>query len=470
MMGKGVIVATILYRLRRKSLLNSYIIMKTFIVFFFLIGWCWVSGSFAAERSEFEYFLPLEGAGEVDAPVRVALAPEVITLTSNQFADLRVFDDQGQETPFIIYTQQPVPAIAFDWQVLSYQSSAGMQTVVLERPAHIRGTVKELGVDTPNRDFEKELEIFASADQQSWKSLTRAVIFDFSSRINLRKTHLEFPATTAKYLKIQVHENIASQEQGENLRFRYKDLEFAVSEQPRTDELTLTRFHSQALPENARPVEFSHTIFAQPTISLDQDKNSIISLGRVNLPLERVNLRIGKGFFYRTVELFVAQQDQDDAHFSVAQDVIYRVPGIDEEKTSLEFRQTQYPYLRLKIVNHDNPPLTVQEVTVLWAQRDLYFIPEPGRSYALYCSGNAVQTPKYDIQQLIPPKYDRLLHYAEWQTGTLQKNPNYRAQADRDTRAKLERYLFIGFVILIAAALGWWMLQLMKKVERHDKE
>ncbi|MDY0095646.1 MAG: DUF3999 family protein [Candidatus Vecturithrix sp.] len=446
-------------------------IMKTFIIFFSLVAWCWISASFAAERSEFEYFLPLEGAGEVDTPVRVALTPEVVTLTSNQFADLRVFDDQGQETPFILYTQQPAPANAFDWQALSYQSSAGTQTVMLERPAHIRGTVQELGIDTPNRDFEKKAEIFASVDQQSWTLMFTGVMFDFSSRINLRKTHLEFPATAAKYLKIQIYENIAPQEQEENLRFRYKDLEFAVTGQAGVaEELTLTRFHSRALPENARPVEFSHTTVVQPETYLDENKNTIVSLGRVNLPLERVDLRIGKGFFYRTVELLAAQQDQDDAYFSVAQDVIYRVPGIEEEKTTLEFRQTQYPYLRLKIVNHDNPPLTVQEATVLWAQRDLYFIPEPGRSYALYCSGNAVQTPKYDIEQLIPQRYDRLLNYAEWQTGALQKNPNYRAKADPDARAKLERYLFVGFVILIAAGLGMWMLQLMKKAERHDKE
>lgn len=444
--------------------------MKTLMIFFSLLGWCCVSACFAAERSDFEYFLSLEGTGEADTPVRMALAPELIALTSNQFADLRVFDDQGKETPYIIYTQQPAPASSFDWQVLTYHSSAGVQTVVLERPVHIRGIVQELVVDTPNRDFEKKIEIFASSNQQAWTLLAAGAIFDFSSRINLRKTRLEFLATTTKYLKIQLHENIALPEQGENLRFRYKDLEFAVGEQFGTSELTLTRFRSQAMPEDARSVEYSHMTFVQPQAHLDEDKNTIVSLGRVNLPLERVNLRLDKGFFYRTVELLTAQQDQDDAYFAVAQDVIYRVPGIDEEKTFLEFHQPQYPYLRLKIVNHDNPPLKVQEVTVFWAQRDLYFIPEPGRSYALYCNGPAGQAPKYDIQQLIPQKSDHLWRYPEWQTGTLQKNSDYRAQIDLNARAKFERYLFIGFVILIAAGLGLWMLQLMKKVERSYKE
>ena len=454
------------YRLKNKTLH----VMKTLCIFCSLAVWCCASASFAAERSDFEYLLALAGNGEADTPVRVMLAPEVITLTSNQFADLRVFDDQGQETPYIIYTQQSAPAIAFDWQILSYQGSAGTQTVTLERPAHIRGTVQALEIETPDRDFEKGLQIFASADQQSWTLLTTGAMFDFSSRINLRKTRLEFPATAATYLKIQIQENTAPQEQGENLRFRYKDLEFAVNDQFGTSELALTRFHSQALPENARPVEFSRTTFAQPKTYLDENNNTIVALGRVNLPLERVDLQIGKGFFYRTVELFVAQQDQDDAYFKAAQDVIYRVPGIDEEKTALELGQPQYPYLRLKIVNHDNPPLTVQEVTILWARRDLYFIPEPGRSYAVYCSGNASQTPKYDIQQIIPQKFDRLLLYPGWQTGALQKNPDYRAKADPNARAKLERYLFIGFVILIAAGLGAWMLQLMKKVEQNYKD
>ena len=430
----------------------------------------WVSLSFAAERSEFEYLLSLEGAGEADVPVRVPLTPEATTLTSNYFADLRVFDDQGQEVPYIIYTQQPAPTISFEWKVLSYQSSKGTQMVVLERPDHIQGTVQALIVDTPNHDFEKGIELFTSIDRQSWELLTAGAIFDFSSRINLRKTRLEFAATSARYFKVQIHENTAPQEQGENLRFRYKELEFTVNEQRGTDELTLTHFHSQAMSENARPVQYSRMTFTQPKIYLDQDKNTIVSLGRVNLPMERVALRIGKGFFYRTVALLAAQQDQDDAYSVVAQDVIYRVPGIAEENTTLEFRQVQYPYIRLKIVNHDNPPLTVQEVTVLWAQRSLYFIPEVGRSYALYCSGQGIQAPKYDIQQLIPQKFEHLLSYPEWKTGTLQKNPDYRAKADPNARAKFERYLFIGFVILISAGLGLWMLQLMKKVEQNYKE
>lgn len=444
--------------------------MKIFMMLFSLVLWCWISASFAAERSEFEYLLPLEGTGEADAPVRVPLTPEVITLTSKHFADLRVFDDQGQEIPYIVYAQQPAPTSSFEWKILSYQSSEGMQTVALERPAHVQGTVQTLVVDTPNRDFERKIEIFSSDDRQSWELLTAGAIFDFSSQINLRKTRLEFPATAAKYLKVQIQENTTPAAQGENLRFRYKELEFAVNEQRGIEELTLTRFHSQVLPENARPVELSSKSFTQPKIYLDEAKNTIVSLGRVNLPLERVGLRVGKDFFYRTVELLAARQDQDDAYFPVAEDVIYRVPGIAEENTMLEFRQPQYPYVRLKIVNHDNPPLNVQEVTVLWSQRDLYFIPEAGRSYSLYCGGQDTQAPQYDIQQLISQQFERLLSYPEWQIGNLQKNPTYRPKADSNTRVQFERYLFIGFVILIAAGLGLWMLQLMKKVERSYKE
>lgn len=444
--------------------------MKTFMMLFFLVLWCWISASFAAERSEFEYLLPLEGTGKSDVPVRVPLTADLITLTSNHFADLRVFDDLGQETPYIIYPQRPAPTRFFEWKILSYQSSAGAQRMVLERPSHIQGPVQDLFVETPDRDFEKGIEVFGSLDRQAWELLERGTIFDFSSRIHLRNTRLEFAAAPARYLKVQIQENTTLQEQSENLRFRYKDLEFAVNEQHEPEELTLTRFQSQSLPEYARPVEYSRLTFTQPKNTLDENKNTIVSLGRVNLPLERVDLRIGKGFFYRTVELLAAQQDREDAYSPVAQDVIYRVPGIAGEKTTLEFRQVQYPYIRLNIVNHDNPPLTVQEVTVLWAQRDLYFIPEAGRNYRLYCSGQGVRTPKYDIQQIIPQKYDRLLSYPEWQIGTLQQNRAYRPKANPNARAQFERYLFIGFVLLIAAGLGLWMLQLMKKVEHSYKE
>lgn len=422
----------------------------------------------AAERSDFRFEAFIQSGEESNVPVRLALAHNVIAETSRGFADLRLFDNLGVEIPYVIYTQHRPerPAAYFTWKVVDYQSADGTQIIFLERPVE-GGAFTDVKMITTARDFQKVVTVYASDDRRFWKQIAADMVFDFSSHIDLRKTALELPETDALYLKVILKDTSKVIEHGEDIRLRYKDLEFTLSG-VKTGDIKIDGFSSHIGRRSPEEPYFDQAVFTHPKMFLDQDGNTVVALGRVNLPVERASLKIKNAYYYRRIELWVAETDEETAYARVAQDVVYRIPGISEAKHTLSFHQPQHAYVRLKVINHDNPPLQVEEVTITWVRRNLYFIPEAGRRYTLYCGGKDIRPPHYESQRLVPNRYDQLMRYAEWKVSALQENEVYKPKVDLRSKAKFEQYLLTMLMIVLACGMAYWTFRLMKKIpERH---
>lgn len=433
-----------------------------FICILVLIGIWEIAG--AVERSDFQFKAPLTGSKKAGMPVRLALPLAVIAETARGLTDLRLFDDLGTEVPYCIYKQRrPEQSSAyFMWQILDYHPAGSAQTIIMERPKQ-GGTFNALTLNTTARDFHKDITAYKSDDRRSWKQIAQGMIFDFSSHINVRKTTLELPKVDARYLKVILDDRVRPMEQAEDIQLRYKDLEFTLSGL-KTGEIKIDGFTSDLRPTNLEAPLFDYAIIPSPQTFFDKDKNTIVALGRVNLPIERASLKIKNTYYYRIIELWTSEKDEEKAYSRVAQDVVYHIPGVSDRKSPLAFNQPQQAYVRLKVINQDNPPLQIEEVTVEWVRLNLYFIPELGRLYTLYYGGKRIDVPHYELQKLVPNQYDQLMRYAEWTIGGFQKNEVYKPKADLRTKEKFEKYLFTVLVILLVCGLAFWAFRLMKKI------
>ena len=282
-----------------------------------LMGTLSIAG--ATERSDFRLKAPLHGDEKTGMPVRLALPRTVITETSRGFSDLRLFDDLETETPYCVYTQRtPKPTTqSFTWKVIDYQNIDGTQIIFLERPAR-DGIIRNLHLNTKARDFNKDSEVYASRDRRSWKLIATDSCFDFSSQIDLRKTTFKLPATKARYLKVILKDNTRPIDLGEDIRLRYKDLEFTLGGL-KTGEIKIDGFTSTLGRTKPETPLFDHAVFPNPQAYLDKEKNTIVALGRVNLPIERASLKIKNTYYYRSIELWVAETDDEESYHRVAQ-------------------------------------------------------------------------------------------------------------------------------------------------------
>ena len=308
----------------------------------------------AAVPADLRFLAPVSADAPPDVPVRLPLPRQVIAATTATFSDVRLFDDQGLETPYVIHAQRATPSHAFTFQVLSYSQSAEGDTIVLQRPQDT-GPFWELTVQTPARDFHKTVRVQASHDRTTWSEVATDALFDFSSRIDVRKTTLTFPETDAPYLRLLLQEAVPPRADATAVHLRYEGLEFAVHGAP-VQPFRIDRIDGRVGVPRAADDIYDRTTFPQPDTRPDTQRNTLILLGRVHLPVAQLTLTVDHPYYHRHVELWAADTDREDAYHQVASGVIYKLPGVTSADNTLRVRHVQSPYLRLKILNGDNPP------------------------------------------------------------------------------------------------------------------
>ena len=416
----------------------------------------------AAQPTDFRFLAPINSEAPAQEPVRFTLPQAVISETSNNFADVRIFDGEGLETPYLISEQREAPRTSFTFIVLSYNHTDDVEEIVLERPQDT-APIQELVFFTSARDFKKSVQILESEDLISWRDLATDVIFDFSSHIDLRRTKAALPDTNARYLKLFFRTDTSPQTDSSEARLYYNGVEvFLQGHRAKPVRMDRIEGHTNALPETFLP--YDRAVFTHPRMTTDEDKNTIIHLGRVNLPINEIVLPAKNPYYHRRVELWAAESDDEEEYRFLASGAVYKIPGMTKPENTLQVHQPQREYLRLKIINGDNPPLRLQHVEVAWGRRNLYFIPEVDRRYQLYFGNARVAAPHYELKHILPADSRTLSRYAEASLGEIRGNPDYRPTPDQSAWEKFERMIFISVVVLLTCGLGLWLYRLLSKI------
>ena len=415
----------------------------------------------AAVPTDLRFLAPVIGDVPPDVPVRLPLPRQVIAATTVNFSDVRLFDDQGLETPYVIHAQRATPSHAFTFQVLSYSQSAEGDTIVLQRPQDT-GPFWELTVQTTARDFHKAVRLQASHDRATWSEVTTDALFDFSSRIDVRRTTLTFPETDMPYLRLLLQDAVPPRADVAAVQLRYEGLEFTVhgaSVQP----FRIDRISGRVGTPHAADDIYDRTTFSQPDTRTDPQRNTLVLLGRVHLPVAQFTLTVDNPYYHRRVELWAADTDQEDAYHQVASGVIYKLPGVVSADNTLRVQRVQSPYLRLKILNGDNPPLRLPQVEAAWVRQNLYFIPAAGRRYTLYFGNAQMRAPEYELQRLLPAQPAALEQYPVMSLGEVQPHTRYNPPP---AQGKTAQTLLTVVVLVLICGLGFWAYRLLKVATR----
>jgi len=109
-------------------------------------------------------------------------------------------------------------------EVVSYDDRSDKTVIVLKRSSTTE-PVTRLEIETPDRDFNKVVTVWGSTDKENWKILGEEPIYDFSSRVNLRKTQIALSKNAYPYFQLAVDEG---EEKGnsQEIRLRYDGMDF----------------------------------------------------------------------------------------------------------------------------------------------------------------------------------------------------------------------------------------------------
>lgn len=318
----------------------------------------------------------------------VTVVAEVFSRSRPELSDLRVVDDQGSETPYIVMMQEGSKRSEPRSTILHERSFApGLYTqVVIEVPD--RSVFHNiLAVQTSEQDFMEWVSVEASDDGKVWRIVQqRAPIFRFRKE-GLQGTQLvQYSENNAPFLRLRILDG---------------SKQFPI-------ESATVLYQIQQSPERAQ--------LNAVVTSIPQSKPGVSSwtadLGPAEAPLSDVRFEVaGPAEFVRCAEL--SASGDNEKWQRVAQGEVYRYQKGDARAENLEISipsgGVQSRYWRIEIINHDDAPLAGVRPRLLSIPRHILFEQQPGRSYRLLYGQSRATPPEYDLSRRVNPKQSAVL-------------------------------------------------------------
>jgi uncharacterized protein DUF3999 len=308
--------------------------------------------------------------------VKINLPAETLDVARPGLEDLRLYDDAGNEIPYVLTRPVPLPKLV--QKAKSFQVLLNANNTVITLETGLMQPLEAVTLETPAMNFIKAVRVEGSSDGRNWRTLVqgRPVFHQPYGAANLE---ISFAPIIAPWLRLTVD-----------------DL--------RSPPVPFTGAVVHAATGEPAPGE---TI---PVIITERDENPgetrlALDLGAANLEVASLQIETAEPLFARPVAIAVPQISEDAVcEQMIGQGVIYRVavegqPASENLSVPLE-NQVRSRELILFIKNGDSPPLPVQAVRA--GRRPVYLVflaRQPGIFHLL--TGNArCAAPHYDLAAL----------------------------------------------------------------------
>jgi hypothetical protein len=401
-----------------------------------------------AKVDDFPLTAPLTGS-DYGMPARVVLPREILSRTAWSLRDVRIFDDLGQETAFLVDVSGSSAQESISWEVQGSQT-IGEDLVFLLGRGGDTGAAADLTILSGQAWACSDIEVFTSTDSLLWQPLTTGRIANLESRLDARWMSIRLPETHAPFLKVVLRR--MKREGGVN---PFGCLDRRGRETDLSDPPPFTRiqgFVSRISKGGAIDPAYDEESVVRFDRSLDSRGNTVIDLAGMNLPVKEVALSVGQGCFYREAFILAGGHEEGSAFGIKASGGICSIPGLGFSRTALMADIGNAPRIRIRIMNNGEPPLDLNRISLRWPRACLIFVPQKGRRYSL-CFG-AGELPSGPAGQAVMPGDEAK---ALWKTGAPVLNESYRP--GRSGADDIRWFFIFGAVILFIYCIGFWAIQ-----------
>jgi hypothetical protein len=308
-----------------------------------------------------------------ERPVWAALdLPQQIDPGANGgYDDLRIVDDRGEETPYVLDPQCasiPTRSVA----VSDVGFVPGRYTEALLDSGTSSAQYSGVSIGTTNDTYFDRVDVAISDDRVTWREVRRdALIYRVADSGDPGTQTISITPARARWIRVRVHDPRAP---------------FAI------DSAVLDAAQS------AVPRALKRLAASSRTSWHDDDRTSIITLdtGTPHTALSLVRIRTPQAEFSRDVTLFASDDavDWSYAGTGTIQRFAHGEPQLDVPAAS------QARYVRIDIANGSDAPLPELSAEAFGPRRIAVFVARPGRTYALTRLPRA-RAPEYDLSRLI---------------------------------------------------------------------
>ena len=416
--------------------------------------------------------------------VAVPLDSDVYAATRDGFPDLRIVGADERLIPFLIrrVTETRTHKVQKSWTA-SDPSLRPLENDGME----IRITLKSqdpspLGLRfvTPLRNFEQQVRVFATADGTESTLVEEALIFDYSKFMDVRRTEVILPATTAREFRIVI--DSLTSEQESQLLVMTRSMT-GGDESSRTEETAIQRrpFRIDRIElwmEEAYQSHQADVIQAWPVtvLKVTQDaeqQQTVAELTSRREPLTGLRIVTSSRNFSRHATVQVATEVDDDIEWlDVGSSTIsqFQLRNLQEEHLTISLPETRDDRLRLVIKNGDSPELAIDAVEAVGHQYEVVFLGAPDMHCRLMYGSQSASAPSHDTVALqtalaenMSPIAGALGTQLELQDSGVVKAP--------DLKTLLNNPILLGAIVgVLVILLGWGLYQASRRIEGMPPE
>lgn len=431
----------------------------------------------AVELREFPAYKDLEPPPTRTSGIAsVTLDPEIRRFSEDVFANMRLLDQNKQETPFCVRKKVPTKSVvrenAFELETLSLRQLPENRIEIIVKRAPQKPVPVAVRFHSPMKDFEKQVTVSGSADQQEWKALVKEEpIFDYSRFLDVRRDRVNFDPRDFAFYRIEIANIMENKDSplveitrrmGGNVEASQTEASSYRKETFRIDRISFIEKKESVVEGDVETRDSAVAQWGMP--ERQPPKKSIYFFNADRRPVVALILRIRDPNFSRAViiegsnsegnkdwrEITTGRISWIEASRVHQQNLVLPLPG--------ECRCLQY---RITILDQDSPPLPLNGIDVRENLYEACFLPQGGNTYRLYYGAKGLAAPQYDMAAVIARSQSA--RPDPWRLGAEAQNPEFKPKfLPKSSTAKK---LFIGTSISMAVILVLIILLMIKKAE-----
>lgn len=394
-----------------------------------------VLSSFSVYSQNFEYRAEVNPVEE-DGFYRILLSADVTSKLNSQFYDVRLYDSNEKEVPYILVKEKFVNEtelfVEYDIIELEHVAELGYTRLVINNTN--KNTIDNIVLKVNNADVRKTLKLNGSYDNENWFVLKDNYQYNsISSNGNSSEIRvLNFPISDYQYYEILIDDfydrpiNITNAGYYDHLREYGKFSEYASISWVRKDTLKET------------------------LIRIDTKGNYI---DKIEFDIEEPK------YFYREADLYVSHTNPRNkikrdfsktlAHFTLK----------SNSTNSFNLNNTKQDTLLLRVYNNDNEGLTINRIRFLQLNKYLSAELKENEKYHLKFSDKKAKKPNYDLKYFkdrIPQDADVI------EVSFVVKIDNEKKSTLSNNLDFSSYWLWIG-IVLIAGLLSYMSYKMVKE-------
>lgn len=446
-----------------------------------LLAGLFLTQAFAADSSHYRFTRDIVRQDSSEQTLlAVTLDNPVYAASAAGFRDLRLTDQDGVETPYLLQkitsrktVTQRLPSRS---EIQTLQKSGDDGIVVMVDLDKNAAAADGLAVITAQHDFEYVLQIYGSSDDsenKNWQLLTdNATIYDYSRYMPVSNHDINLPNNNYRHFKIVIAQatqakigkllELTRTIRGDEKPQLSEKLEL-LNEPLHIDRIEFWHNQIETLQETEQPFDYPVAAF---NISQDAEhKTSSIDIDTQNQPLTGFTLKTATASFSRNAVVQIPEQHRGKIRMqTIGTGTLEALhfQDINREQTLISFSEQRQPHYRIVIHNQDNPPLEISNVVGTGHGYQLLFLPQPGKNYHLQYGSDKAEPPRYDtapIQELLRRGYQSIAANLSPETAMAPIEDKF------DFVKLLNSKLFLGLAIgLMVVVLGWSLYRTGKRV------